>query len=126
MSLMNLILLAQTSAPAGTPAGVPSGAQPQGSAMPMLIGLAFFFAIFYFVLMRGNRKQRNERQKLIDNLAKNDRVLTIGGIMGTVVSVRDNEVVVKVDESTNTKLTFLKTAIQRVMTEGDPAAGESR
>ena len=76
--------------------------------------------------MRGNRKQKNERQRLINNLAKNDRVLTIGGIIGTVASVRDNEVVVMVDESSNTKMTFLKTAIQRVITDSDPAVGETR
>lgn len=120
MWFSDLALIAQASPP-------PAGQQPSPpSAMPMLIGLAFFFAIFYFVLLRGNRRQKVERQRLIDNLAKNDRVLTIGGIIGTVASVRDNEVVIKVDESTNTKMTFLKTAIQRVITEGETAAGESR
>jgi preprotein translocase subunit YajC len=123
MTLSTFVLLAQEAAPTGAP---PTGTPPQGSppsAMPMLIGLAVFFAIFYFVLMRGNRKQRRERQNLIANIAKNDRVLTIGGIIGTVASVRDNEVVVKVDESSNTKMTFLKSAIQKVITESDPIGG---
>jgi len=51
-------------------------------------------------------------------------VLTIGGVVGTVVSVKDDQVVVKVDESTNTKMTFLKSAIQRVVTDDAPAVGE--
>jgi len=104
-----------------------TGAKPQQpSAMPLLIGMAFFFGVFYFVLMRGNRKQQKERKALIDNLSKNDRILTIGGILGTVTMVKDHEVTVKVDESNNTKMTFLKTAIQKVITESDPATPEKR
>ncbi len=124
MSFATLFLLAQAS-PVGSPAGSPAGAPPTspGGGMNLLIGLAFFFGIFYFVLMRGQRKQQKERKNLIDNLSKNDRVLTIGGIIGTVATVRDNEVVIKVDESSNVKMTFLKTAIQRVITETDPLAG---
>jgi preprotein translocase YajC subunit len=53
-------------------------------------------------------------------------VLTIGGILGTVTAVKDHEVTVKVDESNNTKMTFLKTAIQKVVTESDPVASDSR
>jgi preprotein translocase subunit YajC len=109
-------LLADSAAPKGN----------QGSATPMLIALALFFGVFYFVLMRGNRKQQRERKALIDNLSKNDRVLTIGGILGTVTAVKDHEVTVKVDESNNTKMTFLKTAIQKVVTESDPVASDSR
>ena len=104
-----LALLAQEAAPKGA----------QGSGMPLLIGLGLMIGVFYFVLIRGNRKQQKQRRTLIDNLSKNDRVMTIGGILGTVVSVRENEVVVKVDESSNTKMTFLKKAIQQVLTEGD-------
>jgi preprotein translocase YajC subunit len=46
-------------------------------------------------------------------------VVTIGGIVGTVVATRDDEVVLKVDESTNTKMTFVRKAIQRVLPESD-------
>jgi preprotein translocase subunit YajC len=120
MLLARLATLAQTTAPTSSPQGAPPGS----SGMTLLIGLAFFFGIFYFVLMRGQRKQQRERKALIENLGKNDRVLTIGGILGTVTAVRDNEVVVKVDESSNVKITFLKTAIQRVITETDPASAE--
>ena len=93
--------------------------QPQGSAAPMMIGLALMIGVFYFVLMRGNRKQQRERTDLLSNLSKNDKVMTIGGIIGTVVQVRDNEVVLKVDESNNTKMTFIKKSIQQVIREDD-------
>jgi preprotein translocase subunit YajC len=90
----------------------------------LFIGLILMIGVFYFVLMRGNRKQQKERRNLLDNLKKNDRVMTIGGVVGTVVSVREHEVVVKVDESTNTKMTFIKKAIQQVITDGDLAAAD--
>jgi preprotein translocase subunit YajC len=85
---------------------------------PMLIGLVLFFAVFMVLSGRARRKEQHERQRLLDNLSKNDRVMTIGGIVGTVVQVRENEVVVKVDETTNTKMTFIKKAIQQVLPEG--------
>jgi preprotein translocase subunit YajC len=59
-------------------------------------------------------------------LAKNDRVLTIGGVVGTIVSVKEDQVVVKVDESTNTKMTFLKSAIQRIMSDDQPMSPETK
>ncbi len=48
-------------------------------------------------------------------IKKNDRVVTIGGIVGTVATVKEDEVTLKVDESNNTKITFSRVAIQRVM-----------
>ncbi len=94
-------------------------AAPKGGGGYLLLPLVLAFVVFYFVLIRGNRKQQKERQKQLDAIAKNDRVMTIGGILGTVMSVRDNEVVVKVDESNNTKLTFTKKSIQQIVTEGE-------
>jgi len=74
--------------------------------------------VFYVVLFRGQGKRQKELNKLVSALKKNDRVVTVGGIVGTVVSARDDEVVVRVDESSNTKLTFVRKSIQRVITEG--------
>jgi len=90
----------------------------------MIIGLGLFFIVFYFMIMRGNRKQKKERANLLDNITKNDRVMTIGGMLGTVVTIRDHEVVLKVDESSNTKVTFLKSSIQKVINDGDLSTPE--
>ena len=105
--------------------GNPTTKAPQ-SPWPMLIGLGLMIGVFYFVMIRGNRKQQKQRQDLLANLSKNDKVMTIGGIVGTVVNVKDNEVVVKVDESNNTKMTFLKKAIQQVITDTDQASFDNR
>jgi preprotein translocase subunit YajC len=115
-------LLAQSPAPTNAPQ---TGAPPSGFP-PMIIGLGLFFVVFYFMMMRGNRKQKNERASMLESLAKNDRVMTIGGLLGTIVTIRDQEVVLKVDESNNTKVTFLKTSIQKVITDGDLSSAESR
>ncbi len=122
--LLNLAtLIAQNTGASPAPGGTPPG---NPSPMPMLIGLGLMVAVFYFVLIRGNRKQQKQRQNLLANLSKNDKVMTIGGIVGTVVNVKENEVVVKVDESNNTKMTFLKKAIQQVITDTDQASLDSR
>jgi preprotein translocase subunit YajC len=116
---MNLLLaiLAQDAAP-----------KPRGGAgMQLWIGIILMIAVFYFVLFRGNPRSRKQREQMLGNLKKNDRILTRGGIVGTVVNVKDKEVVVKVDETTNTKMTFLKDAIwQVVQDEGDLKMEESR
>jgi preprotein translocase subunit YajC len=88
--------------------------------VPLMLGLA----VLYFFIMRGQSKDKKAKQQMIDNIKKNDRVMTIGGIIGTVVSVKDDEVTLKVDESTNTKMTFIRRAIQKVYSP-DETPGES-
>jgi preprotein translocase subunit YajC len=110
-------ILAQESQPA--PPGGSSGAdQP---FPPFFIAMILFFVVFYVFLIRGQRKDKKQKKDMLTNLAKNDRVMTIGGIIGTVVSVKDDEVSLKVDESSNTKITFARSSIQRVL--NDSASG---
>ena len=60
---------------------------------------------------------------MFNSMSRNDRVQTVGGVIGTILQVKDNEVVLKVDESTNTKMTFVKTAVQKILT--NDAAGST-
>jgi preprotein translocase subunit YajC len=111
-------IIAQVDPSAATtqPAGQPPPTIFQllsGPFMPLLLVLVF---LWIFVL-RGKRKQENERKGMLDSLKKNDRVETIGGLLGTVVEVRDGEVIVKADENNNTKLRFRRSAIHRVISE---------
>jgi len=93
--------------------------QGQPSAAPFLLpAMLFAMLIFLFLSSRSQKKrEQRERDAMFSRMAKNDRVLTVGGIIGTVISVKDNEVVLKVDESTNTKMTFLKTSVQRILSD---------
>ena len=90
-------------------------ANKPGTPPQLWIGILLMIAVFYFVLFKGNPKSRKKRSELLAKLKKNDRILTRGGIMGTIVGIKDNEVVVKVDETTNTKMTFLKDAVWQVV-----------
>jgi preprotein translocase subunit YajC len=85
-------------------------------------------AVFYFLLIRPQSKEKKRRAQMIAAIKKNDRVITVGGIMGTVVSVKDDDITLKVDESSNTKITFTRSSIQRVTSaEGtDSAGGEKK
>jgi preprotein translocase subunit YajC len=79
--------------------------------------LALVLLVFYVFVIRSKRRQDQQRQSLLDSLKKGDKVQTIGGVIGTVWEARDNEVVIKVDESSNTKMRFVRSAIHRVLEE---------
>ena len=71
--------------------------------------------IFYVFLLRGKKNQENQRKSMLDTLKRGDRIKTIGGILGTVIEAKDDEVLVKVDESSNTKIRFARSAIHQVV-----------
>jgi preprotein translocase subunit YajC len=93
---------------------------------PQILMLAVF-AVVMFILLNSSKSKRNDqrqRDEMLKNMKRGDRVMTAGGILGTVVDVRDTEVVLKVDESTNTKIKFSREAIKRVLTDDEPAAAK--
>lgn len=73
--------------------------------------------LWIFLLGGGSRKQKKKQAMLLAGMTKGSKVITIGGIKGSVVEVRDDEVLVKVDESANTRLRFSKDAIRTVVSE---------
>ena len=103
---------APTSGPAG---GTDGGAPPASLLANPLVLLILVLAIFWFVMSRDQRKKKRQHQTMLSNLKKGDRVLTIGGVIGTIVGIKDTEVVLKVDESSNAKVTFVRSAIDRVV-----------
>ncbi|MDR0540159.1 MAG: preprotein translocase subunit YajC [Spirochaetaceae bacterium] len=95
------------------------GAAPAGGAEQGILSFLPFvliIAIFYFLIIRPQNKKQKETQKMLEALKKGDKVVTIGGIHGTIHSVKDKTVVLKVDE--NTKIEFLRSAISSIL---DPA-----
>lgn len=80
-----------------------------------LILMVAVFAFMFFILFRGPRKQQKEQKQMRESLNRNDRVQTIGGILGTIIEIKDDEVTLKIDESTNTKMKISKNAIARKM-----------
>jgi len=71
------------------------------------------FVMMYFILFRGPRKKQQQHKQMVQTLTKNDKVRTIGGIIGTVVDVKGDEIVLKIDESNNTKVRLSASAIGR-------------
>ena len=109
-------LVAQTTPPAGPPAQPGGGAGKSGGGIPnIFFGLMLAMVVFYIFLFRGQGRKKKELAKMIKGLKKNDRVVTIGGIVGTVVTAKEDEIVVRVDESNNIKMTFVRQSIQRVI-----------
>jgi preprotein translocase subunit YajC len=82
--------------------------------------LPFFviiFVVMYMLLFRGPKKKQQQQAKMIETLKKNDRVRTIGGILGTIIDVKDNEITLKIDEANNTKMKVIPGAISTVVSE---------
>ena len=106
-------ILAQTTAP------TTSGAEPPAIFMfvRQFGPLILIVLVVYFFIFGSKRKQDKQRQTQMDKLKKGDEVVTIGGQIGKVVDVRDDRVLLKVDESSNTKIWFLRSAIHRVLDE---------
>jgi preprotein translocase subunit YajC len=78
-----------------------------------LIVLVVFFVIFYFLFIRPQQKRQKETAQMQANLAKGDKVVTIGGLHGTIDAIEDNKVTLKCNGTA--RLTFDRTAIREVI-----------
>jgi preprotein translocase subunit YajC len=94
------------------------GAQPGNGLTGMLPLIVLLGIMFYFLVLRPENKRRAELQKLLQNIKKNDEVITVGGIWGVVVNTpQDSEYIwLRLDESTNTRVKVLRSSISRVLT----------
>jgi preprotein translocase subunit YajC len=122
---------------AGTPVeGAPGGTGGPGGkpGKPGEFGsmyLIFFVVVGGFILfsLLGTRRDRKKRDAMLQTIKKHDKVQTIGGVIGSIVDVNKDVVVLKVDESANTRLTFARSAIQQVLNEsagGDASEGDEK
>ena len=106
MNLATLFLLAETPAPKPVDTGM------QG--MNMVVWMAFAFALIYFMSIRPQAKKQKELQARISQLKTGDRVVTSGGIYGTVANVKDGStLILKIAD--NVKIEIDKTAIANVV-----------
>jgi preprotein translocase subunit YajC len=98
---------------------LPWYADPSQLLLPLL---AVFFVFIMFSSSRTKKKEQKHRDDMLKNMKRGDRVMTAGGMIGSVVEVRETEVVLKVDETTNTKIKFSRDAIKRVIPEDESTA----
>ena len=87
-------------------------ASSSGSMVTTLVTFVLIILIFYFLIIRPQKKRDKEAKAMLDSLKKGDKVVTIGGIHGTVVAVKESTIVVKVDDSA--RIEFSKSAISTV------------
>ena len=102
-------------------------AQPQGSPLGSMLWLAPVFLImivFMWMSSRSQKKKEQERQRMLDNVKTKDRVVTIGGIHGRVVSARGNRFVLRVDDEKDVKITVSRTGVSR-KADDQPAEGQA-
>ena len=85
----------------------------------MWVMLLLIFVIMWFFMIRPQRKQQKELQKFRDSLKKGDKVVTIGGIYGTVVELKDKSVLIEVDKDVNIRVD--RNALQGQLSESEAA-----
>lgn len=85
--------------------------------MPLITIVAIFFLYMMLVQRPALKREQQTRDTMLSGLKKNDRIVTTGGIYGVVTNVQldADEVTIRVDETTNTKLKITRAAIQRVL-----------
>ncbi|MBE7445468.1 MAG: preprotein translocase subunit YajC [Planctomycetia bacterium] len=92
-----------------------AGKQSSPSGMlSMLLPFILMFVVMYFLILRPQKRKERERKALLSRVKKNDRVVTGGGIHGLVTSVRENEVILRVDDAKDVKLKVDRSAIVAV------------
>lgn len=112
------VVFAQAEQPAQQATDTAGQAAPGNPMSSMMVMMVALFAIMYFLMIRPNQKREKERQRMLAAVAKNDRVVTSGGICGTVVGLSEKTVVLRVDDDANTKIEFLRGAISQIVSKG--------
>ena len=97
-----------------------------GALGSMLFPFLIIGVLFYFMLIRPQRREQQQVREMQEGLKKNDQVVTAGGIRGTVVNapIDSPYVTIRVDETTNTKLRIIRSSISRLATDEDEKGGK--
>ena len=91
---------------------MPAGAEA-ASLLSLIVPLVLMFVLFYFMLIRPQRKKDKKVKEMLNNLKVGDRICTIGGIYGTITGIKDETIILSVGTD-NVKLVFARWAIRNV------------
>jgi len=95
---------------------------PQGQGGGGFISTLFMFSliilIFYFMILRPQKKRQKDRQQMLDNVKKGDKIITAGGLHGTIVGMDEKTLLIQVAD--NVKMKFEKSAVSTIAREGEP------
>ncbi len=122
-------LLQNAAAPAAqaAPGGAPAQAPPQGGLLGMMVPLLLMFVVMYFLMIRPQRKQQQEKERMLANIKKNDHVLTTAGIYGIVKQVKtdEQEVTLCIDEKKDVCIKVTKASIATLVKVSSSSEAES-
>jgi preprotein translocase subunit YajC len=90
-------------------------------AVALFVQLALIFMIFYWLLIRPQRKERDRHKTLIEGLKKGDEIVTAGGIIGTIVHVQEDRLTLKTAE--NTRLVVERSKVSRALADDTAPRG---
>ena len=105
----------QAPGPGASPGGTPTTPTANPGGMSMIWMILPILFLFIIMTSMGGRKDRKRRNAMLGTLKKRDRVQTQGGIIGVITEIKGDELVLKVDEASNTKIRFARTAIQHIL-----------
>ncbi|MCC5831286.1 MAG: preprotein translocase subunit YajC [Phycisphaeraceae bacterium] len=103
----------------GATQGTPGGGM--GGLMTMLLVMVAVMLLISIFAGRKDKKRRQAVQAMLASLKKGQKVETIGGVLGTIQEVREDDVVLKVDEASNTRIRFARAAIKTILDDRDAA-----
>ena len=112
-----------TTAPplAGQGTAAPGGTAGQGAAPTSMFGGDMMFILLPVILVLilltvlGPRKEQKRRNSMLKAMKKHDRVQTVGGVIGSITEIKSDTIVLKVDETSNTRMTFTRDAVQQIL-----------
>ena len=95
----------------------PSGGGGGGNLISTLVMFGAIFLIFYFMIIRPQQKRAKEREKLLSNLEKGDKVVTSGGLHGTIAGIEEKTILLAITD--NVKVKVERSAITSVTSKGN-------
>jgi len=85
----------------------------EGSRWTMVIFMVLIFAVFYFLMIRPQRKRQKEHKQLVEELKRGDKVVTAGGIYGQIETISDDSVVMKIESGTTIRVSRSSVVLRR-------------
>lgn len=125
MNYVNSIILWSVLAQAGKQGANPANPFTDGMFLPLIA----IFVAAYFLLILPERRKAAEQKKQLSLLKKNDRVVTVGGMIGTITNVSpgSDDVTLRIDDNNNTRVRVLRSAISRVVSNsGETSDGDGK